>query len=182
MEENKGRGNDVVADTNFDINTKIEEQLKKAKEKTIGKWIEVLKRNGFSSDEIVSNLTKEFLLNFEKHILHADLAVKTNNFNYLIVKVEPLNRPIISIERRTISIARIINKTPFHYALLTNSRDELLIDVKSGKSKKEFRILTKEEFLKTENLEYRISDQQADKEKRIFATFDSLKCDSCNLD
>lgn len=162
----------------------IDALLKLAKEETIEKWKTELKKKGFSSCEIFLNLTNEYFLNFEKYILQADLAVKIGSYNFLIVKIEPLNRPIVPLERRTISISRIIDDRPFHYALLTNSRDELLIDVRYGGSKEkgEFKIPTREEFLKTKNIDYKISKEQIDKEKRIFATFDSLKCNSCDLD
>lgn len=149
-------------------------------EEMVNEWEKYLKEDkGYFEEDFVYNLNKKLIVNGEEHIMTAELALKPEGVNFMILKFERLARPLVPLERRTAAIARVIDKNPFPFAVLTNESDSVFIDVTKGKTSYEFEIPSRDEsmnILKELYLE-KLSDEGEEKEKRIFATMDSIKCE-----
>jgi len=143
-------------------------------------WINKLKNKGYSEKDFVYNLRKDFTINQEKFTMIAELAVRINDENFILFKFERPTRFITPLERRTVSIARIINKKPFPFVILTNGKDCVFLNAINGKEidrevpeRDEAENILKK--LRIRNL----TDKEIEKEKRIFAAIDSIRCESC---
>ncbi|MFP3909333.1 MAG: hypothetical protein ACLFVX_05695 [Archaeoglobaceae archaeon] len=149
-------------------------------EEMVSEWKDYLKEHkGYLEEDFVQNLNKKFTVNEEEYNMTAELALKPEGVNFMILKFERLARPLVPLERRTIAIARVIDKNPFPFAILTNNSDSVFMDVIKGKTSYEFDTPSRAEsmsILKELNVE-RLSGDEEGKEKRIFATIDSIKCE-----
>lgn len=149
-------------------------------EEMVNEWEKYLKEDkGYFEKDFVYNLNKKLIVNGEEHTMTAELALKPEGVNFMILKFERLARPLVPLERRTATIARVIDKNPFPFAVLTNESDSVFIDVTKGKTSYKFEIPSRDEsmnILKELDVE-KLSDEGEEKEKRIFATMDSIKCE-----
>ena len=152
------------------------------KEELTNRWRnQLLRDKGYFEEDLVVGLRKGITVNDEKFEMVAEFAIRIEGVNFMLFKFERPARPLISLERRTVSIARIIDEKPFPYALLTNGLDCLFIDVFSGDSTENCDIPSRNEAIKLLNKIniHDFSDIDIKKEMRIFAAIDSIKCETC---
>ncbi len=151
-------------------------------EEMVAEWKNYLKKQkGYLEGDFVHKLSRTVTVNGEEHEMTAELALKLDGANLMLLKFERSNRPLVPLERRTASIARVIDSRPFPFAFLTNGNDSVFIDVVKGKTSYEFKIPSRTEssgILKELSIP-ELSEEEKQREERIFATFDSLKCETC---
>lgn len=148
----------------------------------VARWKNHLKEHkGYFEEDFAHDLSRTVTINGEEHEMTAELAIKVEGVNFMLLKFESPTRPLLPLERRTAAIARIIDASPFPLAILTNGSDSVFIDVIESKTTYEFDIPSRNESLKMlKELDPRkLSDKEKEREERIFATFDSLKCETC---
>jgi len=139
----------------------------------------------YSKDDIEVDVGREIIVGSEKVDLKAELVVNVEGKRFMMVKCEPPTRFIIPLERRTISIARLLYNKPIPIAVLTNGNETEVIDAITGKVIGESLAETpsKDEAIKIladiqlENL----PEEKIEKEKRILATFAALRCEKCGV-
>ncbi|MFO7966216.1 MAG: hypothetical protein R6U44_01275 [Archaeoglobaceae archaeon] len=151
-------------------------------EEMVVRWKNYLKEHkGYLEEDLAHNLSRTIIVNGEEHEMAAELALKPEGANFILLKFERSNRPLAPLERRTAAIARVIDATPFPLAVLTNGSDSVFIDVIEGKTSYDFKVPSRTES--TETLKgpsiQELCEEEKEKEERIFATFDSLKCETC---
>lgn len=147
------------------------------------RWINELRKKGYRDEDLAYNLRKEFSINEENFTMVAELAVRIDGENFIVFKFESPTRFITPLERRTISIARIIDEKPFPLAILTNGHDCVFLNAINGKEiewneipgRYEAKNILKNLKLKIKHL----TDREIEKEKRIFAAIDSIRCETC---
>ncbi len=153
-------------------------------EEMVAEWKNYLKkRRGYLEEDLAHNLFRIVTVNGEEHEMTAELAAKPKGANFILLKFERSNIPLVPLERRTAAIARVIDSTPFPFAVLTSGSDSIFIDLIEVKTSydQDFEIPSRAEsteMLKELSIQ-KLSDEEKEKEERIFATFDSLKCETC---
>lgn len=150
-------------------------------------WKEELQEKGYLSDDLIQDLDREVVVNGEKYRMVAELSVKVQGKNFMMLKIERPKSPLKLLERRTISIARIIDEEPFPFVILTTGEESLFIDTINKRSTSELDIPTRDEALEILS---EISSEKSfdlDREKRVFAAFESFwpnagdSCSSCSI-
>lgn len=97
------------------------------KEELVNRWRnQLLQDRGYFEEDLVVGLRKGITVNDEKFEMYAELAIRIDSMNFMLFKFERPARPLTPLERRTVSIAKIIDEKPFPYALLTNGLNCLL--------------------------------------------------------
>lgn len=140
---------------------------------------------GYSKEDIEVDVGREIVVDSEKVDLRAELVVNVEGKRFMVIKCEPPTRFIIPLERRTISIARLLFSTLIPIAVLTNGNDTEVIDAITGKIIGESlaEIPSKDEAIKmlgNINVE-ELPEEKIEKEKRILATFTALRCEKCGV-
>jgi|Deesub1362B_J571_1020462.scaffolds.fasta_scaffold07489_3 hypothetical protein len=151
------------------------------KEELVNRWRnQLLQDRGYFEEDLVVGLRKGITVNDEKFEMYAELAIRIDSMNFMLFKFERPARPLTPLERRTVSIAKIIDEKPFPYALLTNGLNCLFIDIFSGNSTENCDIPSRSEAIKLlSKIKAFKSDIDIEKEMRIFAAIDSIKCEIC---
>lgn len=143
-------------------------------------WKKILVGRGYREEDFVYNLRREFSVNEENFTMTAELAVRINGKNLILFKFERSTRFITPLERRTIAIARIIDREPFPFVILTNGDDCVFMDAINGRSMECAEIPSRDEaVIILGNLRIKEIEEEIEKEKRIFAAIDAIKCETC---
>lgn len=150
-------------------------------------WEAKLEEKGYLKKDMVHGLDRVVEVSGEKYRVVAELSVNVEGKNLIMLKLERPKSPLNLLERRTISIARIIDEDPFPFVILTNGEENLFINTIKNKSTSEFDMPTRDEALKILS---EISSEKSfdlDREKRVFAAFESFwpnagdSCSSCSI-
>lgn len=151
-------------------------------EDIVTEWKNYLKEHkDYFEEDFAQDLSRKLFVNEEEFKMTAELALRPEGTNFMLLKFEYPNRPLVPLERRTAAIARVIETNPFPFAILTNGTDSVFIDTIEGKTSYEFEIPSRSESMEIlkELDSQELSYEEKEREKRIFATFDSLKCETC---
>jgi hypothetical protein len=143
----------------------------------------LIEEKGYSKEEIELDVGREFVVNGEKVEARAEIFVRVERRNFMAVKCEPPTRLIGALERRTVSIARLLDDMPVPIVVLTNGSEAVVIDVLLGKTIGENlnAIPSKSEaveLIKKKKIE-KLPKNKIEKEKRIILAFAAIVCEEC---
>jgi len=128
--------------------------------------LELLKRKGY---RIEFDGSESFEINGESFKVAADAIALADDVKFVLVKQEEIARPLTPLERRTIAIARLLGVSGF--VVLTNEVETVFLNVETGERVNE--------IPDSSNAIPRSIDFDEEKERRIVAAIDSIRCSCC---
>ncbi len=128
--------------------------------------VRLLKKMGYT---VESDGSKSFEVNGEVFKAAADAIALVKDTKFILVKQEETARPLTPLERRTVAIARLLGVSGF--VILTNELETVFLDVETGK-----RV---DGIPDASNATSKQINFDEEKEKRIVAAIDSIRCSCC---